>query len=132
MPKLPPRPEVRREHDVGGEVRSYLSDESITHWRNNVGANVMQSGHYVVYGLCDGSADLIACVPTRLSCPECGAALPPIGRFVGIETKHPKRGTHGDNQLDWARVVTSAHGVAGFARSVEAARIIVEAARTQW
>jgi hypothetical protein len=133
MPKLPPRPEVpRREADVMGEVRTMLSSMAgVVHWRNNVGSLQDARGRFISYGLCEGSADLIACVQTALTCPSCGVTLPPIGRFVGIEVKGPSTRTTED-QFAWARVVTSAHGVAGFAHADLDAKALVYQARTQW
>ena len=132
MPKLPPRDTTRREADVSADVRSYLASEGVTNWRNTVGRGTAQSGHYITYGLCEGSADLIACVPTRLACPTCGAQLPPVGRFVGIETKHPRGGRKEDDQKAWHRVVAASFGVVGFARDVEQARAIIDRARFTW
>lgn len=133
MPKLPARPTPpRRESDVMGEVRSYLATQrDLISFRNNVGMLRDERGVPVRYGLCEGSADLIACVPTKLACPSCGAALPPVGRFVGIEVKGPGTRTTPE-QFAWARTVEGSHGVAGFAHSDFDAIAIVRRARTQW
>jgi hypothetical protein len=132
MPKLPEKVVVKGEADVSSSVRSYLASERITNWRNTVGSGVQPSGHYVTYGLAEGSADLIACVPTMLTCPSCGFELPPIGRFVGIETKRSAGGKKGTDQILWHRVVRMAHGVVDFARSADEARNIIEKARREW
>lgn len=132
MPKLPPRPvPPRRESDVMGEVRRELATMGVVHWRNNTGSLQDATGRYVTYGLCDGSADLIACVETALTCPSCGVSLPPIGRFVGIEVKGPTTRTT-EEQFAWARVVTRAHGVAGFAHADLDAKALIYQARQQW
>lgn len=133
MPKLPARqPAPRRERDVQSDVRETLSSmRGVVHWRNNVGSLQDASGRWVQYGLCDGSADLIACVPTQLTCTSCGAPLPPLGRFVGLEVKGPtSRVTPA--QIAWQRVVEGAHGVAGIVREPLEAVELVQRARTRW
>jgi hypothetical protein len=136
MPKLPPRvarPEL--EADVSANVRKMLaSDGEIVHWRNNVGTlpDPHRPGAYVTYGLAVGSSDLIACVPTSLRCPHCDCLLPPIGRFVGIETKRPSRSVTSADQTHWIGIVNAAHGVAGTAKSVLEAEVIVATARAKW
>jgi hypothetical protein len=102
----------------------------VVSWRNNVGS-AQVDGRYVTYGLCEGSADLIACVPTQLTCPDCGSLLPPIGRFVGIEVKGPRTPTTPE-QTRWVGLVNAAHGVAGFAHSAGDSVEIVTKARTVW
>lgn len=132
MPKLPARPAApRREADVMGEVRAVLANGPGVHWRNNTGALQDVTGRVVRYGLCEGSADLIACVPTALVCPSCGWQLPPIGRFVGIEVKGPQTRTTPE-QFAWASLVERAHGTAGFAWTEADAQAIVHRARTKW
>lgn len=131
--KLPPRVAApRREADVLGEVRASLASMAgVVSWRNNTGALQDVTGRYVTYGLCEGSADLIACVPTQLVCPDCGALLPPLGRFVGIEVKGPATRTTPE-QVRWAGLVNAAHGTAGFAHSAGDAVSLVQRARGQW
>jgi hypothetical protein len=116
------------------DVRTLLSESpGVIHWRNNVGrAKLTHGPGWIDYGLCVGSADLIACVPTCLACPACGAELPPIGRFVGIETKRPAGGRITDDQIQWLRLVSGSYGVVSIVNSVEGARLAIHRARTQW
>jgi len=133
-PELPPRTErPRLERDVQNEIRARLARDYRTAivWRNNVGQLRDANGRVVRYGLCEGSADLIACVPTALACPSCGSALPPIGRFVGLEVKGPL-GRTTDEQRGWSHVVNAAHGVSGFAWSADDAATLITRAREQW
>lgn len=114
------------------EVRTSLASmRGLISWRNNVGMLRDERGVPVRYGLCEGSADIIACVPTSLSCTSCGAPLPPIGRFVGIEVKGPQTRTTPE-QFAWASLVERSHGTAGIAHSAEDAGAIVLRARTRW
>jgi len=135
MPKLPERQRApRREADVVGEVRpTIIAVPGALSWRNTVG--FIKAGDIaprsIAYGLCEGSADLIACIPTCLTCPDCGAMLPPIGRFVGIEVKGPRTPTTPE-QVRWAGLVNAAHGTAGFAHSAGDAAELVQRARVQW
>lgn len=132
MPKLPPRPiPLRRESNVLAEVRAQLANSGLVSWRNNVGMLRDERGVPVRYGLCEGSADIISCVPTALACPSCGAALPPVGRFVGIEVKGPNTPTSPE-QFAWARIVERSHGTSGFAYSATDAAAIIRRARTAW
>jgi hypothetical protein len=115
-----------------GEVRSVLATQrDLIHFRNNVGMLRDERGVPVRYGLCEGSADIIACVPTSLSCTSCGAPLPPIGRFVGIEVKGPNTRTTPE-QFAWSSLVERSHGTAGIAHSAEDAGAIVQRARCKW
>lgn len=131
MPKLPKRAVApRRERDVTSEARAELARADILHWRNTVGY-VETEGRHIHYGLCPGSADLIACVPTRLSCPSCGVPLPPIGRFVGIELKAP-RGVWPEDQRAWGGLVEAAHGTYGLVFAGSEIVHVLQRARSVW
>lgn len=135
MPKLPPRPvQPRRERDVTAEARAELARSFVLHWRNNVGQAITYTGGVetrVAYGLCTGSADIIACVETQLACPSCGVQLPPIGRFVGIEVKGPSA-RWSDEQRAWGRIVEDAHGVYGLVYGAGDVVSILQRARRVW
>ncbi len=132
MPRLPPKPaQPRRERDVTAEARSELARAGVVSWRNNVGVLRDENGRYVAYGLCPGSADLIACVQTSLACPSCGVALPPIGRFVGVELKGPTaRWT--DEQRAWGAIVERERGVYGLVYQGSDVVSVLQRARSVW
>jgi hypothetical protein len=137
MPKLPPRPVVRRENDVTAEARGELAHADVLHWRNTVGFIRKDdvSPRSISYGLCPGSADLIAVVPTALDCPHCGVRLPPIGRFVGIELKGPTSRPDADRDAEqraWGRLVEGAHGVYGVVFAGGEVVHVLQRARSVW
>lgn len=136
MPKLPARPPPpRRERDVTAEGRAELSRAGVLNWRNNVGVAKMVTEHgatqHVAYGLCPGSADVIACVETLLDCPSCGARLPPIGRFVGVEFKGPNA-RWSDEQRAWGALVEKHHGVYGLVYERGDVVSVLQRARGVW
>ncbi len=69
-------------------------------------------------GLGTGASDLICVVP-------------PSGRFLGIEVKHPTDGRTSQAQACWLAVVRRFGGITGVARSVEEAMALVAEARGQ-
>ncbi|SRR6266568_1582293 len=130
MPKIPER-ETRGhkiESDISDDVRAAIASPQGATWRNNVGRLQDRFGNYVVYGLCNGSADLISIQRVVLACPSCNAELPPLGRFVAIETKTPKKEAFATQQ-HWLALVNALGGVAGVAKSADDARAILERAR---
>jgi len=129
VPNLAPRkPRPELETDVLKEIRTYLAAEGITHWRNNTGALRDVTNRLVVYGLCEGSADLIAIVPVNIILPPALGGHATVGRFVAIEVK--RKGANATaEQLRFLDTVAKAGGVAGVARSVADAKAIIERAR---
>ncbi len=69
-------------------------------------------------GLGTGASDLICVVP-------------PHGRFLGIEVKHPTDGRTSQAQTCWLAVVRRFGGITGVARSVDEAMALVTEARGQ-
>ena len=74
-------------------------------WHNQVGKGFTARGTHIRYGLCPGSADIIACVG---------------GVFVGLECKTGSARREPD-QIAWARAVNEAGGRAVVVRSVNEA-----------
>ena len=74
-------------------------------WRNETGLGYTARGTHLRYGLCPGSADIIACVG---------------GVFVGLECKTGSARREPD-QIAWARAVNEAGGRAVVVRSVNEA-----------
>jgi hypothetical protein len=79
-------------------------------WRNEVGHGYTSRGTPITYGLCPGSADIIACIR---------------GRFCGIEIK-AGRDVVRPEQIAWARAVPGQGGLVVVARSVEEALSVLE------
>lgn len=127
IPKLPKR-DHKIESDISDDVRVEIADAHSATWRNNVGQLQDRFGNHVVYGLAIGSADLIRLQRVVLECPTCKAELPPIGRFVAIETKTPKKEAE-LLQRHWLALVETLGGISGVAKSAEQARAIVERAK---
>ena len=71
-------------------------------WRNETGRGYTPRGTHIRYGLCPGSADIIACVH---------------GAFVGLEAKTGNAVREPD-QIAWAKAVNAAGGRADVVRSV--------------
>jgi hypothetical protein len=129
MPSIPPRKQGNElEGTIQDGVRRVFNAHASGHvWRNNTGALPDRYGRWVEYGLAPGSADLIACMTVRLPCPHCSGPLPPIGRFVAIETKTRAKKAEA-HQAHWLGLVNAAGGVAGVARSdADALSLIVRA-----
>ena len=74
-------------------------------WRNETGRGYTPRGTHIRYGLCPGSADIIACVR---------------GAFVGLEAKTGNAVREPD-QIAWAKAVNEAGGRAVVVRSVQEA-----------
>ncbi len=132
MPRIPDRPaRPTLERDVQSDVRKALATAGVLHWRNNTGVLRDERGIPVRYGLAEGSADLIAVVPTQLRCIHCHGQLPPIGRFVAIECKRPGESATTE-QSHWLGLVEREHGTVTVAWSVPIAMAAVETARRVW
>lgn len=127
-----------KESPIQADIRLALAGRGdCAFWRNSVGEATYYKGggpcpvckqhtlgakKYVVpYGLCPGSADLIGFVEI-----EIGGLV--VAAFTGIEVKAP-RGAAQQNQRLFRNLVSSRHGVAEFARSVEQAHMVVNKIR---
>jgi len=87
----------------------YRNNPRVKWHRNNVGSWVDRQGHRVVYGLGDGSPDLILCVR---------------GRFVGLEVK-TKTGKLSEAQEAWHREWREAGAIVEVVRSpLEAVEVV--------
>lgn len=105
---------IELEKDTQEQIRLAVEACGVMVMRNNNG--VAKFGkHWVRYGLGNGSADLILCVP-------------PHGRLCGIEVKRPKGGVESERQRLWHEHIRMMGGVAGFARNItEALKLVAEA-----
>lgn len=91
-------------------------------WRNNVGRLLDQRGRMVTFGLCPGSADLIGYRSIEVTPDMVGSR---IAVFAAVEVK-AAAGRATPEQAAWLEHVTSAGALAGIARSVEDARLILQ------
>lgn len=119
----------KSESEVQSEIRLAIGQlPDVRVWRNNVGQLSQRRADggksTVRYGLCNGSSDLLCIVA-------------PHGRWLAIEVKAEdwrpaKSGAkfkHEEEQRAWMGIVRTFGGVAGFARSVDEAMVLVEEAR---
>jgi hypothetical protein len=114
---------------VVAEVRTELARLGIVNWRNNVGQLQDATGRYVRYGLCEGSADLIACVPVGPCVCGCTACSREIGRFVGIEVKGPRTATSSE-QYAWQAIVRQHGGIVEIVHDASEIARVLEIARS--
>ncbi len=106
-------PKVESETSLKKRIRIALAASGALAWNNPVGAAKMPSGHWVEYGLCEGSADIIGLVKVTGG----------IGRFFAVEVKKPKTGVVREAQERWAAVVRRWGGYVVFARCVDDAMV---------
>lgn len=112
--KKPRRPEDILTDEV--RVSPIASADGVLMMRNNSAKGIRIGGtNPELFGLGEGSADLILCVR---------------GRFVGLELK-TKAGRFGEKQMDWCRKVQMARGEYLVARTVEEANTLVDRVNQQ-
>ena len=112
--KKPRRPEDILTDEV--RVSPIARAEGVLMMRNNSAQGVrVGSDHPELFGLGEGSADLILCVR---------------GRFVGLELK-VKKGKQREKQEDWERKVQMARGEYILAKTVEEANTLVDRVNQQ-
>lgn len=80
-------------------------------------------GHWVKYGLCNGSSDLIGWTEYVVRPEDVGRKM---AVFTAIETKASKGGRKREEQLNFISAVQRAGGIAGFATSENEAAAHVE------
>lgn len=114
--RLLPGPKlIESEKSVLDAIRTAVVAAGCICMRNNVGAT-KAAGRFIRWGLGKGSADLICVVP-------------PHGRFLGIEVKRPKKSETTPDQLVWAEGIRRYGGVAGVAKNVGEAMLLVAEAK---
>jgi len=125
---------IERETETVRNIRVQLSHGDARLWRNNVGSawqgNCRNHGgglmtivhpRRVHFGLCQGSADLIG-YQSLIVTPEMVGQR--IAVFVAIEGKRVN-GSYGTGQREYLDLVNRAGGLAGVARTVDDAKIIL-------
>lgn len=103
-------------------MRLALQALKVYTFRNSVGAVKAESGHWVRYGLCEGSSDLIGWTEHVIQPSDVGRR---VAIFTAIETKAP-RGRASEMQETFLARVIVAGGIAGIARDEESAKVLVD------
>jgi hypothetical protein len=109
------------EQTIQQQIRLACSRGPIRLWRNNVGKLLDQQGRMVTFGLCPGSADLIGFRTIVITPDMVGQQL---AVFAAVEVK-AERGRPTPQQSAFLEHVAAAGGLAGIARSVEDAQMIL-------
>ncbi len=104
------------ESEVQNKIRLKLSQLGFILFRNNVGAWQHRLGHWIKYGLCEGSSDLIGWRPLIITSDMVGSK---IAQFVAIETKRPSKSRVSAKQSHFVNVVQKSGGVGIIASSIE-------------
>lgn len=107
---------MQAEGQILNECLVALSAAGCVAWRNDTGALPGPGGRLIRYGLCRGSADIIA--------------IAPDGVFVAIEVKTAKGRTSPDQERFLA-VIRSKGGRSGVARCASQAVAIASGQRAQ-
>ena len=105
---------------VQNRIRLALSRGATRLFRNNTGALKDATGRLVHFGLCKGSSDLIGW-KTVVITPEMVGEK--VAVFCALEIKDKGKAT--TMQRRFITVVQEAGGLAGVARSIEEAQIII-------
>jgi hypothetical protein len=109
------------EQTIQQHIRLACSTGNCRLFRNNTGTLKDANGRPVQFGLCKGSADLIGWT-TRTITPEMVGTQ--VAVFTSIEVK-AATGRLRPEQRQWLDAVQAAGGVAGVARSVEDAQVLL-------
>jgi hypothetical protein len=111
------------EQQIQQHIRIACSTGATRLFRNNTGTLRDQHGRPVSFGLCKGSADLIGYRSITITPEMVGQQ---VAVFASIEVKTPT-GRIRPEQRAWLETVQAAGGIAGVARSVEDAQVLLAA-----
>jgi hypothetical protein len=111
------------EQQIQQHIRIACSTGATRLWRNNTGTLRDQHGRPVSFGLCKGSADLIGYRSITITPDMVGQQ---VAVFASIEVKTPT-GRIRPDQRAWMETVQAAGGIAGVARSVDDAQVLLTA-----
>jgi hypothetical protein len=111
------------EQQIQQHIRIACSTGATRLFRNNTGTLRDQHGRPVSFGLCKGSADLIGYRSITITPEMVGQQ---VAVFASIEVKTPT-GRIRPDQRAWMETVQAAGGIAGVARSVEDAQVLLAA-----
>lgn len=113
------------EQRIQQEIRIACSTGDTRLFRNNTGTLRDQHGRPVQFGLAKGSADLIGWRTVTVTPDMVGQQ---VAVFTSIEVKTPT-GRLRPEQQQWLDAVQGAGGIAGVARSVEDAQLLLGCAK---
>jgi hypothetical protein len=111
------------EQQIQQHIRIACSTGQTRLFRNNTGTLRDQHGRPVQFGLARGSADLIGYRSITITPEMVGQQ---VAVFASIEVKTPT-GRIRPEQQQWLETVQAAGGIAGVARSVEDAQVLLTA-----
>jgi|SRR5690625_3097998 len=115
--------DLKTEADIQAKIQIELSNLGVPMFRNNTGAYTTETGHYVRFGVGGvGGSDLIGITPVKITEDMVGQTL---GVFTAIEVKS-KNGRATLEQRKFIQAVKNNHGLAGVAKSVNAALNIIK------
>ena len=109
------------EQTIQQHIRIACSIGTCRLFRNNTGTLRDINGRPVTFGLCKGSADLIGWTTRTITADMVGQQ---VAVFTSIEVKTPT-GRVSSIQQAWLEAVTQAGGLAGIARSVTDAQLLL-------
>jgi hypothetical protein len=109
------------EQTIQQHIRLACSTGDCRLFRNNTGTLRDQHGRPVQFGLCKGSADLIGWRSITITPAMVGTT---IAVFASVEVKTPT-GRLRPEQQQWLEAVQAAGGIAGVARSVADAEVLL-------
>lgn len=109
------------EQTIQQHIRIACSKGDTRLFRNNTGTLRDQHGRPVQFGLCKGSADLIGWRSITITPAMVGTT---IAVFTSVEVKTPT-GRIRPEQQQWLEAVQAAGGIAGVARSVADAEVLL-------
>ena len=109
------------EQAIQQRIRLACSRGPVRLWRNNTGKLRDERGQLVTFGLCPGSSDLIGYRSVTITPDMVGQQL---AVFAAVEVK-AERGRPTPEQTAFIDHVRAAGGLAGIARSVEDAQVIL-------
>jgi hypothetical protein len=109
------------EQHIQQHIRLACSIGPVRLFRNNTGTLKDQHGRPVSFGLCKGSADLIGWTTRTVTQDMVGTQ---VAVFTSIEVK-TATGRLRPEQRQWLDAVQAAGGIAGVARSVADAQVLL-------
>ena len=109
------------EQTIQQHIRIACSKGDTRLFRNNTGTLRDANGRPVQFGLCKGSADLIGWRSIAITPAMVGTT---IAVFTSVEVKTPT-GRIRPEQKQWLEAVQAAGGIAGVARSVADAEVLL-------
>ena len=104
-----------KETNLQNAVRLAASKLGVRLFRNNVGSARTHDGRFIVFGLCNGSSDLIGWRTVTITPADIGRR---VAVFTAMEIKTPT-GQPTPEQLHFIEIVKNAGGLAAIVRDPE-------------